>query len=127
MSISAAIQSNHREVEAVIRTKNLAVAFCRGSHGQPGRAHGKCIEKFTSCNHEFSLLADFLRNAQQEIPAFINAFLSPSMLARVEASGVPAPRQWVSRLSPCRKPSRCKACSCPTQCTIPAPTVARSY
>jgi len=28
---------------------------------------------------------------QQEIPAFVSVFLSPSMLARVDASGVPAP------------------------------------
>ena len=112
MSVGAAIQPNHGKVEAIIGTENLAIALCRGSHGQPRRAHRKCIEKLTSCSHHFSLslvpLSQIARHlspadkiaGQQEIPAFVSVFLSPSMLMRVDASGVPAPRQWVSRLSP---------------------------
>ena len=55
MSVGAAIQTDHGKVEAVIRAKDLAIALCRSSHGQSRRAHGKCIEKLTSCNHHFSL------------------------------------------------------------------------
>ncbi len=52
---SAAIKTNHGTVEPVIRTKNLAVTFCRGSYGKPSRPYGEGIEKFTSRNHKFSL------------------------------------------------------------------------
>src|ERR1700758_5270855 len=116
MSVSAAIQTNHSKIEAVVRTENLAIALRRSSHGKPRRTHGKCIEKLTSCNHHLSLLLVCCRAVlllqtavpmagkidcdQHEMPAFVKVFLSPSMLMRVDASGVPAPRQWVSRLSP---------------------------
>ncbi len=36
---------------------------------------------------------------QQPVPALASASLRPFMLTRVEASGVPAPRQCVSRLT----------------------------
>jgi hypothetical protein len=54
MSVGAAIKTNHGKVEPVIRTKNLAVAFCRGSYGKACRSYGKGVEKFTSRNHKFS-------------------------------------------------------------------------
>ena len=38
-------------------------------------------------------------NFQQPVPAFASASFSPFMLMRDEASGVPAPRQCVSRLT----------------------------
>ena len=54
MSVGAAVQTNHGKVEAVIRAKDLSIALCRRSHRKSRRAHGKCIEKLTSCNGHFS-------------------------------------------------------------------------
>jgi hypothetical protein len=54
MRVGAAIQTNHGKIEAVVRTENLAIALRRSSHGKPGGAHGKCIEKLTSCKHHLS-------------------------------------------------------------------------
>src|SRR5260370_41078870 len=53
MSIAAPIQSDHGKVEPIIGTEDLAIALCRSSRRQPCRAHCKCIEKLTSCNHLF--------------------------------------------------------------------------
>src|ERR1700727_3455196 len=55
MRIAAPVQTNHRKVEAFIRTQDLGIASCRSSHGQSSRAPRKCIEKFASCSHDFSL------------------------------------------------------------------------
>src|ERR1700733_1365939 len=57
MGVGAAIQANHGEVKAVIRTEDLAVAFCRRSYGQAGGTYGERIEEFTSCHHRVSLLS----------------------------------------------------------------------
>ena len=55
MSIGAAVKANNGKVEAVIRTKYLAIALRRTSHSQPRRPYGKYIEKLASRNHRFSL------------------------------------------------------------------------
>jgi hypothetical protein len=62
MSVGAAIEPNHGKIETVIRTDDLAIALCRVPHSQPRRAYRKRIEKFTSCNHRFSLSLVFCRS-----------------------------------------------------------------
>ena len=44
-------------------------------------------------------VADASKRCQQPVPALTNASFSPFQLPRVDASGVPAPRQCVSRLT----------------------------
>src|SRR5271155_4330960 len=56
MSVTPPVQANHCKVEAIIRAHDLPITFCCSSHGQSGRAHCECVEKFTSCNHLFLLL-----------------------------------------------------------------------
>src|SRR5882724_5612232 len=130
MSIGTSVQTDNRKVQAIVGAKDLSIAPCRSSGSQSSRAEGKRIEKFTSRYHHYfslprpPLLAGLV---QQEIPAFISAFLRPSMLIREDFSGVPPPSQCVSRLSPKWKPSRCKAFNCPTQSTMPLPTGAQPY
>src|SRR4029077_19819783 len=51
MSVTAPVQSDHRKVESIIGTGDSAIALCRTAHRQPRRAHCKCIEKLSSCNH----------------------------------------------------------------------------
>ena len=48
MSVPAPIQADHRKVEAIVGTEDLAIALCRSSDGQPRCAHCKSIEKLTS-------------------------------------------------------------------------------
>ena len=55
MGVGAAVKTDYGKVEAVVRAKNLTIALCRGSYGNAGRADGERAEKFTSCNHPFSL------------------------------------------------------------------------
>jgi hypothetical protein len=43
--------------------------------------------------------SSYVEDHQQLSPALASVLLSPFMLSRVEASGVPPPRQWVSRLT----------------------------
>src|ERR1700691_3759549 len=56
MGVGAAIKTDNGKVEAVIRTKDLAITICSTCNGYARRAGGKCIEKLTSCNHHFSLI-----------------------------------------------------------------------
>jgi hypothetical protein len=60
MSVGAAIQANHGKVEAVIRTKDLAIALCRSPYSKPGRSNCEGIKKLASCNHRFSLSVGLL-------------------------------------------------------------------
>src|SRR5208282_6862232 len=55
VSVGAAIQTNHGQVEPVIRTENLTIALRRRSHCQPRRSYGQRIEKLASRNHHSSL------------------------------------------------------------------------
>src|SRR6202522_1872953 len=53
MSIAASVQANHCKVKAIVGAHDLAITLCCSSHGQAGRAHCECVEKFASCNHWF--------------------------------------------------------------------------
>jgi hypothetical protein len=63
VSVGAAVQTDDGKVESIIRSKNLAIALCRSSHGQSRRAHSKGIEKLASRNHHFLLEAAFYSEA----------------------------------------------------------------
>jgi hypothetical protein len=118
MCVAAAIQPDDGKVKAIVGAKDAGIALCGSS-----RSESRCFPRASASRNSrrvtiaFSLLLtepsagaiDRTRGGQQEIPAFISVFRSPSMLTLVDASGVPAPRQCVSRLSAWRKPSRCKA------------------
>src|ERR1035437_9762733 len=63
VSVGAAVKTDDGKVESIILSKNLAIALCRGPHGQSRRAHGKCIEKLASRNHHFLLESAFYSEA----------------------------------------------------------------
>ena len=71
-------------------------SFHRGT--EPPRISHMFYAKEVTDPSEPRLTADGVR-FQQARPALLRVLLSPFMLARVEASGVPAPRQCVSRLT----------------------------
>jgi len=64
-------------------------------HAERKRFRGLVIREWCCAVCEVSQAAGI----QQEIPAFFKSSFNPCMLVRLEASGVPAPRQCVSRLT----------------------------
>src|SRR5262249_17125368 len=54
MRVATPIQTDNGEVQSIIGTHDLAVTFCRSSHGQTRSPHCQCVEKLTSCNHRCS-------------------------------------------------------------------------
>src|ERR1700730_6553873 len=60
----------------------------------------------------------------QKLPARSCSFI-PAQLCRLDSSIVPAPRQWVSRLTARLYPSRLRARNCPIQSITPLPMQAQ--
>jgi len=95
-AVSGRIQQRARQPMVEIRLVGLdgdRMADCFRSYldFQPGFSSAKIATSFAR-----GLIA-FVRASYA--PAFSSAAFMPAQLMRVEASGVPAPRQWVSRLT----------------------------
>src|SRR6516162_7860631 len=94
VGVAAAIQAYDRKVDALVGADNLGITLRCSLYRQSRCANCQRIEELPSRNHRHSSgLPIRIVRSQQEIPAFVNIYLSPSTLTRVEASGVPAPRQ----------------------------------
>src|SRR5207237_10110762 len=60
-------------------------------------------------------------------PSCCSSCFTPAQLCRGDSSGVPAPRQCVSRLTAYLYPSRFSALNSPTQSLLPLPIAAQTH
>lgn len=51
MRIGSPIETNHREVDAIVCTEDLAIALSRGTNHQSRRAQCNCVDKLSPIDH----------------------------------------------------------------------------
>jgi hypothetical protein len=51
VGVPAAVDPDHRKIQAIVGAENLSVALSVGPDSQPGRSYRKRVEKLTTINH----------------------------------------------------------------------------
>src|ERR1035441_4027384 len=106
------MKTDDRKIQPIVGSQDLAVALGGSADRHPRRSHGKCVKKFPSSYHLLllSLEDQLLLIRPRSIlmgtvldpygaPASSRACFMPAQLMRVDASGVAASCQCVSRLT----------------------------